>query len=170
MRDRWSKASVVLHWLAAALIAGLATAGFVMSDLPSESGLRLVLSRLHSVSGFALMALTVTRLFVRRRGAPEPLPLPELHRRGVRVVHGLIYAVTFALGASGVATTSRSDWPSYLRGELAHAPDLTQLASREVHEALVLVLLGLLALHVGGVAVQQVRAGRTLRRMVPFLE
>jgi|GEM_PF-713688 len=170
--ERWSTTTMVLHWASVALIVGLAAAGFVMTDLPPDSSLRLLVSRLHTVSGLTLMLLTVSRVVVRWRGrshAPLPLPLPPLHRRGVSAVHALLYAVIFALGASGFLTGALSTWPGYLRGELAMAPELERLASRQVHEALVFVLLTLVALHVGGVLVQELRFGGALRRMVPFL-
>lgn len=171
MRERWSRASVALHWLSAALIVGLAVAGFVMSDLPPGSSSRLLLSRMHTLGGAALMLLTVARLAARRRGAPaEPLPMSQLHRRGVAAIHGLLYGVTFALGASGFVTGARSAWPDYLRGRLAEAPDLEGVASREAHEVLAFLLLGLVALHAGGAALHQLRRGGVLRRMIPFLE
>ena len=170
MRERWSNTSVALHWLAAALIVGLATAGFVMTDLPADSSGRLLISRMHTLGGATLMLLTVARLVVRRRGpAVTPLPVSELHRRGVGVIHALLYAVTFAIGASGFVTGARSAWPDYLRGQLAEAPALEALVSRQAHEALVFVLFGLVLLHVGGVMLQQVRTGGVLGRMVPFL-
>ena len=97
-----------------------------------------------------------------------PLPLTDLHRRGVAVVHGLIYAVIFGIGASGALTGARSAWPEYLRGELAQAPALGAMASREVHEALVFMLVGLVLLHVAGMALQHVRRGGVLQRIVPF--
>ena len=162
MKERWSNASVALHWLAAALIVGLATAGFVMTDLPADSSGRLLISRLHTLGGATLMLLTVARLVVRRRGpAVSPLPVSDLHRRGVGVIHALLYVVTFGIGATGFVTGARSAWPDYLRGQLAEAPAL---------EALVFALLGLVLLHVGGVMLQQVRQGGVLRRMVPFLK
>lgn len=168
-RDRWSGANVALHWLGALLVVGLATAGFVMTDLPSSSDARLVLSRAHTIGGAALMLLTVVRLVVRARGpAVEPLPLSELHRRGVGAIHATMYLVTFAIGASGFATGAQSAWPDYLGGAIAEAPALESLASREVHEVLAFALLGLVGLHVGGVMLQQVQKGRTLRRMLPL--
>ena len=85
------------------------------------------------------------------------------------MIHALRYVVTFAIGASGFITGARGAWPDYLRGQLAEAPALEALASREAHEVLVFVLLGLVLLHVGGVMLQQVRTGGVLRRMVPFL-
>jgi cytochrome b561 len=171
MKERWSNASITLHWLAAALIVGLATAGFVMADLPSGSSGRLLLSRAHTISGATLMLLTIARLAVRRRGPPiAPLPLSDLHRRGVGAIHALLYAVTFAIGLSGFVTGATSAWPDYLRGALAGAPALESLASRKAHEVLVFALLALVALHVGGVVLQQVRRGQIARRMVPFLK
>jgi cytochrome b561 len=171
MKDRWPNASVALHWLSAALIVGLAAAGFVMVDLPSGSGGRLLLSRAHTLGGATLMLLTLARLVVRRRGAAvAPLPLPNLHRRGVGAIHALLYVVTFAIGLSGFVTGATTAWPSYLRGGLSEAPALESLASREAHEVLVFVLLSLVALHVGGVMTQQVRRGGIARRMMPFLK
>lgn len=170
MSERWSKTSVALHWLAATLIVGLATAGFVMTDLPPDSSVRLLISWMHTLGGATLMLLTLARLVVRRRGpAVRPLPVSELHRRGVGVIHALLYAVTFSIGASGVVTGARSTWPDYLRGQLSEAPALEALASRQAHEALVVTLLGLVLLHVGGVMLQQARTGGVLGRMVPFL-
>ena len=169
MRERWSNTSVALHWFAAALIVGLAAAGFVMTDLPADSSGRRLISRMHTLGGATLMLLTVARLVVRRRGpAVTPLPVSELHRRGVGVIHALLYAVTFAIGTSGFLTGARSAWPDYLLGRLAKAPALGELLSREAHELLVFALLGLVMLHVGGVMVQQVRQGGVLGRMVPF--
>lgn len=168
MIERWSNASVALHWMTAALVAGLAAAGFVMSDLPADANLRQLLARSHTIFGILLMVLTVARLVVRWRGrSPAPLPLAPLHRRGVDVVHGLIYVVLFGLGASGVATAAGSAWPAYVSGELASAPALEQLASRKVHEVLVLTLLGLVGLHVAGVLIQQLRGVPVVARMLP---
>jgi cytochrome b561 len=91
-----------------------------MTDLPADSSGRLLISRLHTLGGATLMLLTVARLVVRRRGpAVTPLPVSDLHRRGVGVIHALLYAVTFGIGASGFVTGARSAWPDYLRGQLA---------------------------------------------------
>lgn len=170
MRERWSTASVALHWVGALLVMGLALAGFVMTSMPAESSGRLLISRMHTLGGATLMLLTVARLVVRWRGAAvTPLPVSRLHRRGVGAIHALLYAVTFAIGASGVATGAQSTWPAYLRGEHTEAPALGALASREAHELLVFALLGLVLLHVGGVLLQEGRKGGVLRRMVPFL-
>jgi len=168
--DRWGKWNVALHWISAALIVGLITAGFVMADQAPDSDLRLLLSRLHTGSGLTLMVLTVIRLVTRLRSRPpEPLALAPLHRRGVAFVHGALYVVLFGLGASGAVTGATSAWPDYLRGSLERVPELEQLASRQVHEALVFTLGTLIVLHIGGVMVHELRVGGALRRMLPWL-
>lgn len=165
---RWPLAVIGIHWLAAGLVGGLAVAGFVMTDLPGDSGTRLLLSRLHSFGGFALMVLTMVRLVVRRRGpAPAALPLPDAHRRGVGVVHAGIYVALFGLGATGFLTGAMSDWPLYLQGQLTTVPALESLVVRELHEGIVVLLIALTALHVGGVMVQQLKGNPVLRRMLP---
>jgi len=171
MSDRWPKSIVWFHWAAALFVFGLAAAGLMMTGLPAESPARLLLSRAHTLGGLALMLLTLARLGARWRGPrPRPLSLAPTHRRGVAAVDALLYLVTLGLGASGVATSLGSDWPGYLRAEIATAPALGALAAREAHEVLAFVLLGLVGLHVAGVAVEQIRRGGVLRRMLPFLD
>ncbi|MCC6805819.1 MAG: cytochrome b/b6 domain-containing protein [Deltaproteobacteria bacterium] len=168
-KETWSTPMMVLHGLTALIIVGLAAAGFVMTDLRGDSALRLLLSRSHTIFGATLMLLTVARLIVRFRSTkPAALPLPTLHRRGVAAVHALLYISIFALGASGFITGARSAWPDYLGGALASSPQLEQLWSRQAHEVLVFSLLTLVVLHVGGVLIQELRAGGTLKRMIPL--
>lgn len=168
MSDRWSNTSIALHWFGAVLILALAGAGFVMTDLAPASGGRLLLSRAHTLGGATLMLLTLARLFVRWRSPRvAPLPISEIHRRGVGAVHAFLYATVFSVGLSGFVTGARSSWPEYLRGHLGQAPDLEDLASLEVHEALAITMLWGVALHVGGVVVQQFRQGGILERMLP---
>lgn len=169
MNDRWSKTIIALHWISAALVVGLVVVGFVMVDLPAEAPLRRVLGRVHSLSGLTLGTLTLGRFLVRMIGKnPAPIPLAPMHRKGVSVVHALIYVALFGMGASGVGTALGSSWPAYVGGE-APAPVLEGLLSRQVHGALIFGLLLLVAAHVVGAVVQQLRQGRTLRRMLPFL-
>lgn len=169
MDERWSKQMVALHWLSAALVVGLVVVGFFMVDLPADAPLRRVLGRAHSLGGLTLGLLTLTRLLVSRLGVrPAPLALPTLHRRGIAWVHGLIYVALFGMSASGLGTALGSDWPAYLGGDLGAAPQLGALLSRQVHGALVLGVVLLVVAHVGGVVVQQLRHGGTLRRMSPF--
>lgn len=168
MHERWSTAVIVFHWLTAILIAGLVLVGFIMTDLAADSAERLLLARLHTVTGILLMLLVVVRLVVRRRSKhPTALPMKPLHQRGVELINGLMYVVTFGIGLSGALTGALSTWASYLQGQLSEVPELGHLVSRQAHEVLVFVLLGLIVLHVGGVVVYELRHGGVLKRMLP---
>ncbi len=170
MNDRWSKTIIVLHWLSAALLVGLLVVGLVMVDLPADAPLRRVMGRAHALGGISLGILTLGRLLRRRLGtSPPPIPLPSLHRKGVSVVHGLMYLAIFGMGASGVATALGSSWLSFLGGDAPTAPVLDDVLSRQVHGALAIAIMLLVAMHVGGVLVQQLRHGGVLRRMLPFV-
>lgn len=169
MRERWSKATVILHWLAATLLVVNVLIGVSASGLAADASHRLVLSRLHAIGGAALMLLMVGRL-VARRSSPTiaPLPVSPAHRKGIAAVHGALYAVTFAVGASGLLTAAKGAWLEYLRGSVRRAPELASSSWRGFHQALVFVLVGLVTAHVIGVIVEQLRRGRVLRRMAPF--
>ena len=169
MSPRWSAASVVLHWASFALLAGLTVAGSV-SAAASEPSARAAWSKLLATFGLLLLAVTGLRLLVRFRGtAPTPLPLTEAHRRGIRAVDVLHYAVTFALGTNALLLGAHGAWPDLLQAGASVMPLLHYAASRDVYEALVGVLSALIALHVGGVLIQELRRGSVLCRMVPLL-
>lgn len=168
--ERWSKASQNLHHLSVLMIVGLVAVGVTMTGLDPADPLRRYAGLAHSLGGVALALITLWRVVLRlRRPAPEPLPLPTLHLRGMEAVHWLIYAATFVVALSGKGLGLTSDWPAYLRGALPNAPDLSALLLRQLHEHAVHVLLILIGLHVTGVLVNEVRHGRTLRRMFAWL-
>ena len=168
MSERWSTPSIVLHWLSAVALLVVVVAGLVLQELPADAGARRVLSGMHSVLGIALVVMTVARLVVLRRlGRAAPLPLPPLHALVVRAVHVASYATLIAVGVTGFATAKPSQWHEFIKGDVPTAPDFADVASRQVHEALVLLLGALLVAHVAGVVVQQLRPGGVLRRMLP---
>lgn len=152
------------------LVFAIVLAGFRMTGLDVTDPMRRNLGRVHTVSGVLLGLVTLTRLVVLRRTAkPAALAVPAVHQRGITVVHGLLYALTLAVIATGLGTGLRTTWHEYLKGDLAQPPSFDALASRTVHEVLAIALVGLVAAHIVGVAVQELRKGGTLRRMVPFL-
>lgn len=170
LETRWSKSVSVLHWAAAMLVVGLLTAGLIMTRLDPTDPLRRILGMLHTISGNLLGVLTLARLVVRARTTPAgPLDVGPAHRRGVAIVHGLLYAVPIATIVTGLATVLRSAWHPYLTGEVALPPAFDSLASRQVHEALSTLLALLVVVHVVGAIVHERRHGKTLRRIVPFM-
>lgn len=170
--ERWSRAVVGMHWLSAFLIVALFAAGLAMVGLEPTDPLRRNLGRVHTVAGNLLGLSTLARLAVRRRTAgPAPLDAPALHRKGIGAVHALLYVLSFGVVLTGLVTILRvrDGWHGYLLGELPKPPAFDMFASRELHEVLAFGLVFLVGAHVVGVAVQEVRKGGALRRMLPFL-
>lgn len=165
----YSAAERGLHWAMAALLAALAPIGWLMSDADPGGATRLWLSRAHAGLGMLLGVLLVVRIVTRLR-APK---LPEVHgttsiqRLAMRGVHVGLYVAIALVIVSGNATSLLGDWPAYLLGSTAAAPDLHEIAPREGHEVGVFLLLALTVAHVGGVMLHEVRKGGTLRRMLP---
>lgn len=171
MKDRWSMPMVTLHWVGGAMVVGLLVMGSVVADLPDGDAARLWPGRLHSAGGMVLGGLMLVRLVLKLKGPrPEPLALPPLHRAGVDAVHGLLYAGVLAMVGSGMFLALSSGWSDFIQGSAATPPALAGLQARAAHELLKWPLLGLVAAHVGGVLLQQVRRGDSLRRMLPFLK
>lgn len=170
MSTRWSTPMMVLHWVSAAMVLGLVVMGSVLADLPDGDVARLWPGRLHSAAGMIIGAVTLLRLVVRWRSPrPAPLDLPPLHRRGIGAVHALLYAGLLAMTATGMGLAFSSGWSDFVQGTVATPPALAGLFARDLHAWLRWPLLALLAAHVIGVMVHQVRTGDGLRRMVPFL-
>lgn len=169
MSLRWSTPSIALHWLTALALLVVATAGLVLQELPTDALARRLASGMHAIGGISLAAMTLARLVVLwRKGRPELPSRTGIHALAVRVVHVLTYVVLLALSLSGFVTAKPSTWHEFIKGDVATAPSFEGVASRQVHEALLVVLLVLVALHVIGVVVDERRHGGTLRRMLPW--
>ncbi|MCC7074472.1 MAG: cytochrome b/b6 domain-containing protein [Deltaproteobacteria bacterium] len=169
MTQRWSSPSIALHWLTALALVVVAGAGLVLQELPSDALARRIASGLHAVGGLSLAAMTLARLVVLwRKGRPEAAWRSGVHALGVRVVHVLTYVVLLALSLSGFVTAKPSTWHEFIKGEVATAPTFEGVASRQLHEALVVALVVLVTLHVLGVLVDERRRGGTMRRMLPW--
>lgn len=89
MRERWSKATVILHWLAATLLVVNVLIGVSASGLAADASHRLVLSRLHAIGGAWLEYL---RGSVRRAPELASSSWRGFHQALVFVLVGLVTA------------------------------------------------------------------------------
>lgn len=143
----------LLHWLIAAILVGQFALGWLMPEVHRgmQPGLAM---HTHISIGILVLALIVLRLAWRltHRVPPEP-ELPQWQRHASSAVHWLLYLLVFVTTLSGWFFASARGWALSFFG-LFPLPALVAQGSAlgralgEIHEAIVWVLLAVVALHV----------------------
>jgi cytochrome b561 len=156
MKDptRYTRTAIALHWLLALAIVCTFTLGVYMHELP-ESADRDQLYDWHRSAGVSILALSAFRLLWRlAHRPPADVAMPAWQTRTAHIVHGLLYALFFAVPLSGWAHTSAGGHAVVMFGVWT-LPDFVPVHKglagvlQDVHE-LCATLLGLLVIgHVG---------------------
>lgn len=169
----YTPAQKALHWLVAALVAGLVAAGLVMTNL-GDGDLKNGIYELHKSFGLVVLAALLPRAVLRAlRGAPPPVPMPAWQRLASRVSHGLLYALAVLVPVLGWAGTSACCAPVTWFGVLPLTLPIgggmdTGAAILGVHRVLALTLAALATLHAAAALHHHfIRRDATLRRMLP---
>lgn len=170
---RWGRVMQSLHWLTALLVLGLLIVGLLMDDLPT-SPTKIKVYALHKSIGLTVLGLLVLRMLWRlydRR--PTPPPMPAWQHWAARLTHVGLYACLLVMALSGWVYNSASNfalrWFGLFSVPALSGPDkhLKELA-HEVHETTWIILLLLIALHVGAALKHHlVDKDHTLRAMLP---
>ncbi|NII09258.1 cytochrome b [Oleiagrimonas sp. C23AA] len=144
----------LLHWLMAAAIIAMLLIGLGM--VASVSARHDWLLAIHKPLGIAILLLAITRLVVRRRHPPPPLPadLPRLQAWAAHASHWLLYALMLAMPLIGWAMLSAGGYPVTLGAGLqlpAIAPTNTTLFAvlRAAHSVLAYALALTFLAHMG---------------------
>lgn len=156
--QRWSAATVALHWLSAVLVIALIGLGWFMVHSDSGAAAKFDLYQLHKSLGFVSLALLLARLAARilRTSPPPPVAMPPPWRRRLAgSAHAAFYVLLLAAALSGWLLVSAALIPIPTRFfDLFVVPNLVNidagLASRLilVHSALSRLILVLLIVHV----------------------
>lgn len=151
----YTRTAIAFHWLTALLILAILPLGMVMTEL-DLSPLKLKLYSWHKWLGVTVFALALLRIVWRvTHAAPAaPASMPAWQRKVAAALHGLLYVLMLALPLSGWLMSSAKGFQTVWFGVLP-LPDLIAKDEglgeffEETHEALVGLLLFLLAIHVG---------------------
>lgn len=150
---RYDALSIALHWLLALSIVANFSLGVYMHELP-VSPWRLKLFNWHKWAGMTILVLSALRLLWRlTHRPPADVPMPVWQQRASHAVHGLMYALFFAVPLAGWAYSSAAGFPVVVFGVLP-LPDWVPVspwlakALKEVHEGLASALGVLVLLHV----------------------
>ena len=179
---RYSRVSIVLHWMIAALILlQIILAGRMEGRTPEA----FAVVQFHKSIGISVLLLSLARLAWRviNPPPPEPATLVGWERTLSRAVHWAFYGVMIAMPLTGwiMVSASRIELPTLLFGTVPwpHIPGLPDLApdakklwrdtALTAHQLIIKGAYGLIALHVAGALKHQLlRADEPiLSRMAP---
>jgi cytochrome b561 len=161
------------HWLIFALLAAQYTVGSIMPHIGRKT-LDEGWVAWHLSIGAAILLVIALRLLW-RLGYPVPIPatIAPWERRLATLTHWALYALVFAMTVLGWAAANSRGWDVKLLG-LVTLPALAPKGSAwgheagDIHNVLVYVLLGFIALHVAGALFHYfVRRDRIVQRMLP---
>lgn len=173
---RWSALVVVLHWLAAALIAELIVHGWIMVHEGLGAATTFDLYQLHKSLGFTVLALTAARLAARLAVAAPPAPVAAHWERPLAAcVQGLLYLLTLAAILAGWLLVSTSPLPIPTRFfNLFVIPDIARPSAALfadavlAHRLFAWAIAVLVVLHVAGALKHHfVDQDDVLKRMLP---
>lgn len=170
---RWGGIMQSLHWLTALLVLGLLIVGLLMDELPT-SPTKIKVYALHKSVGLTVLGLLMLRVLWRlydRR--PTPPPMPAWQHWAAQLTHGGLYVCLLVMALSGWLYNSASNfalrWFGLFSVPALSGPDkqLKEFA-HEIHETTWIILLLLIALHVGAALKHHlIDKDHTLRAMLP---
>ena len=171
MITRYTRTAVVLHWAIALIIVAQFAWGWLMQEIPkSPPGLRADAFNLHKSIGLWLLALMLFRLGWRSAHPPPPLPRLQRWQAGLaKAVHAALYAALIVMPLAGYLGSVWSGYSVKWFGITLPAwggkmPALKEAMSA-VHLAASWTLLGLVGLHLAGVAHHALRRDGIVARM-----
>jgi Cytochrome B561 len=175
--DRYGAIAILLHWIMALLVIGLAALGLYMARLP-DAGFntkKVTLIIYHKELGLLALILLAARLAWRVTNVlPELVArLPDWQKLAARFVHLSFYALLFALPISGWLMSSAAGIPVSFLGMFT-LPDFVDRNDNlfqqliEVHKVLGYVLILAIIVHAGAALGHHlVFKDDTLRKMLP---
>ncbi len=172
--SEWHRLSMLLHWLIALLIAGLATVGLLMVDM-ANSPAKIGVYQLHKSIGITVLALVALRLLWRlATRAPAPVAgLPRWQRIAASAMHFALYAMMLLIPLSGWLFNSAANFPlkwfGLIKLPALSGPDPALKASAlAVHVYGFYVLAALVLLHAAAALKHHwIDHNATLARMLP---
>lgn len=171
-QDRYGAVAVAIHWLTAVLIVAVLAAGFVAANSVDVTT-KIITLRFHLLGGIAVFLLTGLRLawwlFADRRPrAPAGLSQAQLRVRSI--IHVLFYVVPLGMVASGFIMVASTNAAAIIfGGAFGPLPQFAFELTRRPHGVGALILLALLAAHIGAALNHQFVKRDGLMRRMSFL-
>ena len=168
--EKYSKATIIIHWLSFLLILTLLPLGYIMSDI--ENGeVKLILLRVHIFLGILVFILTLLRVLVFfKHKRPSKLKTGSwLHDKLIVWIENSFYVILILLSTSGIATVVFGKFAEAIKeSDISLLPQTVDVPPLMAHKALAIILIILLLGHVGGVINNYIKTKEnTLKRITP---
>jgi len=160
----FSALSKWLHWGIMFLLLAQIVAGISMEGLADSDPQKMMILRVHGVSGLLIVLTTLIRIVIRLR-SPQPTPEGMTEKWNIRL-HGIIqwaiYIILLGLGISGMGTLALNNMTAFTADPAALDRTVPTIRG---HVLMLLLCLVLVLLHVAGVLRHQFTRSNVLRRM-----
>lgn len=155
---RYGLVSRLFHWITVLLVLVMIPVGLVMiQEIPRS--VQNPLFALHKSLGPLVFLVVLLRLGWRLLHPPPPLPaeLPPAQRRVATAVHAGLYLFLLVMATSGYVRVTTGGYPIEAFDALGIPPlfsknEAVAKVAERIHGTAIIVLLALIALHVGAAA------------------
>lgn len=170
LSDKYSKGTIIIHWLSFLLIIALIPTGIIMEDM--EPGVaKLNLLQLHVLVGIIVFVLTLVRVwFFFRHKRPSKLETGNaIHNKLVVWIENSFYYILILLCVTGIATILMGNLGEALQSaDASLLPIKLDIQALNVHKVSAILLIILLLGHIGGVINHYIKnKENTVKRIAP---
>lgn len=160
----FSTLSKWLHWGSMVLLAVMVVAGLRMVNLEDGDPQKLLIYRVHGITGMLIVLATLARIVIRLR-KPQPIPEGMTEKWNIwlhNIIQWGIYLVLLGIGISGTGTLALNNMTAFSADPAILDRTVPTVQGHFLMTRLFLVLV---VLHVGGVLRHQFTRSNILRRM-----
>lgn len=151
---KYSKNSVILHWLSVPLLAFLLLSGtFVLANIPNTLE-KLPNIKLHSILGFVVLVLTLLRIYFLLKSRPQTPAMSKARAFLFHANHIAIYLCVVLIACSGIALNLQSGVAGAIMSgaeDFSMYENMSEFICGYIHKVLTKILPLLIVMHVLGV-------------------
>ena len=172
MAARYDRTARTLHWLVALLLLGQLIFGWWLGEVPRNTRLRGYVVNLHKSTGLVIGLLVVLRVVWRLRhpAPPWPAAMPAWQRRLAVATHHLLYVLMLLVPLAGYLASNFSKFGVKFFNVVTlppWGPEDRQIYAlfNLTHKVAVVLLVALLAAHVGAALMHALRRDGVFARI-----
>jgi cytochrome b561 len=172
MAARYDRTARTLHWLVALLLLGQLIFGWWLGEVPRNTPLRGYAVNLHKSTGLVIGLLVVLRVVWRLRHPAPPWPdtMPAWQRRLAVATHHLLYVLMLLVPLAGYLASNFSKFGVKFFNVVTlppWGPEDRQIYAlfNLTHKVAVVLLVALLAAHVGAALMHALRRDGVFARI-----